>query len=440
MGEIVTPIACLTPYVTTTTMRHMAQIILALLCIPDRVTLLGLSRWMESGGSYRTLQRWSQTPLVWAQVLWAVVRSYLLHPTGRYLLAGDDVVDSKAGQATHGLGRFYSSLAGGVIPSVSFLVVSLIDIERRRSYPLQVEQRMPPTGASNAVPAGLPKHPRGRPKGSKNHAKAVPTLTPELSLLEQMLRAVCVRIVPLRVGHVVLDGFFGTYPATYIVQQTGLHMISKLRHNAALYLPYAGPKPVRGPTPRYGQKLTYHALPPEALCQTVMQGHYRTDTYQVTALHHDFPDPLNVVILVKTNLRTGRTSHVVLFSTDLTLSAAQLVDYYNLRFQIEFNFRDAKQYWGLEDFMNVSPIALTNAVNLAFFMVNFSTMLLLPHRQAQTDFSVLDLKAHYRIQRYLDETIKCLPTLPTPDLISLIRQKLSALGGLRTRQLQKSPA
>jgi len=111
-----------------------------------------------------------------------------------------------------------------------------------------------------------------------------------------------------------------------------------------------------------------------------------------------------------------------------------------LRFQIEFNFRDAKQYWGLEDFMNVSPIALTNAVNLAFFMVNFSTVLLLPHRQAQTDFSVLDLKAHYRAQRYLDETIKCLPTVPTPDLISLIRQKLSALGGLRTRQLQKSPA
>jgi len=40
---------------------------------------------------------------------------------------------------------------------------------------------------------------------------------------------------------------------------------------------------------------------------------------------------------------------VLLFSDDLTLASETLIDYYSLRFQIEFNFRDAKQYWGLED-------------------------------------------------------------------------------------------
>ena len=44
----------------------------------------------------------------------------------------------------------------------------------------------------------------------------------------------------------------------------------------------------------------------------------------------------------------------------------KLIDYYKLRFRIEFNFRDAKQYWGLEDFMNVNKITVDNAVNLAF--------------------------------------------------------------------------
>src|SRR6266478_5657239 len=63
----------------------------------------------------------------------------------------------------------------------------------------------------------------------------------------------------------------------------------------------------------------------------------------------------NVVIIAKTNLRTQARAHVVLFSSDLDLAYAPLVDYYGLRFQIEFNFRDAKQYWGLEDFMNVTP-------------------------------------------------------------------------------------
>ena len=37
-----------------------------------------------------------------------------------------------------------------------------------------------------------------------------------------------------------------------------------------------------------------------------------------------------------------------------------------------FIFRDAKQYWGLEDFMNVTPTGVTNAANLSLFMVNVS--------------------------------------------------------------------
>ena len=48
-------------------------------------------------------------------------------------------------------------------------------------------------------------------------------------------------------------------------------------------------------------------------------------------------------------------THTILMSSDVRLAAAQLVEYYGLRFQIEFNFRDAQQHFGLEDFMNVTP-------------------------------------------------------------------------------------
>ena len=37
-----------------------------------------------------------------------------------------------------------------------------------------------------------------------------------------------------------------------------------------------------------------------------------------------------------------------------------------MSFQIEFNFRDAKQFWGLEDFMNRGQTAVTNAANQYF--------------------------------------------------------------------------
>jgi putative transposase len=101
-----------------------------------------------------------------------------------------------------------------------------------------------------------------------------------------------------------------------------------------------------------------------------------TRIYQAPLRHKEFAQPLNVVIIAKTNLKTQARAHVILFSSDLTLPYATLIDYYSLRFQIEFVFRDAKQYWGLEDFMNVSRVAVTNAANLALFMVNLAAVLL----------------------------------------------------------------
>lgn len=439
MSDIVALLQSLTPYLSNTTMRQMKQIVFAILCIPDRVTMLSIARWTERGGSYRTVQRWYHTSLDWAAMMWSIVQIHLLNPDGEYLLAGDEVVISKAGKTTHGRGRFYSSLAQRPINSVSFLAVSLIDVQARRSYPLQVEQREPPVPAEKLV--GLPpKRKRGRPKGSKNHVKPVPKLTPDLTSLQRMVTAITARIAPLTVKHIVLDGHFGNYPATYAVRESGLHIISKLRHDAALYLPYVGPKPPRGPTPRYGQKLKYNQLPVEALCHSIIKGDYHVDTYQMTVFHKSFSDALNIVIVVKTHLKTGKRGHVLLFSTDLDLTADQIVDYYSLRFQIEFNFRDAKQYWGLDDFMNVKPMAVTNAVNLAFLMVNLSAVMLKPYRRDQPDFSVLDLKAQFRARRYLDETIKMLPDPPGDDLVLRIWRRLTSFGGLRVRQFDRFAA
>ena len=111
MTDIVALLHCLAPYLSNTTMRQMKHIMLAMLCIPDRITMLNIARWTERGGSYRTIQRWYHTPLDWAAMLWTIVRIHLLEPDGEYMLAGDEVVVGKAGEATHGCGRFYSSLA-----------------------------------------------------------------------------------------------------------------------------------------------------------------------------------------------------------------------------------------------------------------------------------------------------------------------------------------
>jgi len=69
---------------------------------------LGLSRWTRRRSSYRTLYRFYQSPVNWAQVHWALIYIHLL---GAVLLVGDKVTVSKAGKQPYGVGRFYSGPA-----------------------------------------------------------------------------------------------------------------------------------------------------------------------------------------------------------------------------------------------------------------------------------------------------------------------------------------
>ena len=203
-----------------------------------------------------------------------------------------------------------------------------------------------------------------------------------------------------------------------------------MRSDAALYLPYEGEHKKRGPKPRHGARIDVRAMDGKYLKETTVEDNLRTDIYQGQFINKEFDFPLNVVILVKTNLDTSAQAHVILFSTDLEQSYDKIIKFYSLRFQIEFNFRDAKQYWGLEDFMNVKETAVTNAANLSLFMVNFSTALAEPFRNQNPDFSVLDLKSQYRGYRYASETIKRLPIKPDGILLAEIFQQIARLGAI----------
>jgi hypothetical protein len=424
--------------VSKTTLRQLSRIIVAMIAMTGRVTMLGLSRWSEKGGSYRTVQRFFYTVIPWAQVFWAFFREHLLDDRDTYLLAGDECVVTKAGKQTHGLDTFFSSLMQKAVPGLSFFTLALISTQQRRSYPVCVEQMIrteeekaasqAKKRAKKAKSAGSKRRP-GRPKGSRNKNKAKVVLNPELQRIQKMLQNFLKAIQgTIHLTYLVLDGHFGNLPAFHMVRQCQLHLISKLRYDAALCFPYSGPSPKRGPRPRLGNPVDVRKIPDNYLKEIKVEDGFETRTYQMQLLHQDFPGPLNVVILLRTNLETKAWANVTLFSSDLNLPYDQLIDYYSLRFQIEFNFRDAKQFWGLEDFMNVTPTAVTNAANLALFMVDVSQVLMYQHRQDDPDFSILDLKAYYRGYRYVTETIQMLPQKPDDNLVSQLFHKVAALG------------
>jgi putative transposase len=442
--DILALFQCLQPHVTVTTLRQCSRMVSAMLVMTGRITMLGLSRWAGKGGSYRTMQRFFSTVLPWATLFWVFFRQHVYRPEEVYLLAGDEVVATKAGKHTHGLDRFFSSLYGKPVPGLAFFALSLVSIQARRAFPLRVEQvvRSDAEKAASKAKADAKKHKRstakrrpGRPKGSKNTPKADVTPTPECVRITGMLDALLTLIagvVPLT--YFVLDGHFGNHNAVQMAQQSHLHLISKLRCDAALYFPYTGPYAGRGPRRKYGRKVDYANMPQQYLKATTVDGHIETRLSQAQLLHKEFAHPLNVVILVKTNLRTQAQAHVLLFSSDLTLAYTSLIDYYGLRFQIEFNFRDAKQYWGLEDFMNVTPTGVTNAANLSLFMVNVAYRLRTDSHQHAPDYSVLDLKADCRGYKYVEETIKMLPEKPEPVLFAKILNQVAGLGRIHASQ------
>jgi putative transposase len=438
--NIVTLLACLLPVLTPTTTRHLSRITLALLTMTGRVTMTGLARWTTGGGSYRTVQRFFATVIPWERVLWLFFCQYGFNPTASYLLVGDEVVVTKAGKQTHGLDRFFAGLLQKVVPSVAFFSLALVDTTTRRAWPLRLTQIVRTAAekaaskakaASNTPPATSPgaKGKPGRPKGSRNRPKTVVSLSPELQRLKTMLLAQLALLgTKLPVVYLALDGHFGNSPALQMVRDCGLHLISKLRSDAALYFAYEGPYAGRGPRRKYGAKLDGKAIPDRYRRATQVAAGIETRTYQAQLLHKEFAVPLNVVILVKTNLTTQAHSQVLLFSSALTLGYEQVLAYYSLRFQIEFTFRDAKQYWGLEDFMTVTETGVTNAANLALFMVSLSAVLLQDSRQTDPQCSILDLKAYYRGTKYVAETIKMLPQKPDADIIAQIVRHVGRLG------------
>jgi len=418
----------------------MSQVIFGMLVISGRITMLGLSRWTEKGGSYRSIQRLYQSVLPWQAIQWLFFRKRFLKPEDEYIVAGDEVVVSKAGKKTHGLDRFFSGVQQQVIPSLSFFTFSLVNVREEQSYPLQVtqtvksaEEKAASKAKAEAKKAKQPgeKGKPGRPKGSRNKAKQTGVLNPELVRIQTALHTLLKTVdAAIRLKYVVMDGHFGNNPSAYMIRQANLHLISKLRCDAALYLAFEGEHPGPGRKPKYGVKVDVHHMDAKYLQATSIKDHLRTDIYQGQFYNKEFTFALNGVVIVKTNLQTHTQAHVILFSTDLAQAFATIIKFYSLRFQIEFNFRDAKQYWGLEDFMNVKETAVTNAANLAFFMVNFSFALLQPFRQQNPDYSILDLKSHYRGYRYASETIKMLLKKPDAILLADIFQQIARLGAI----------
>jgi len=118
--------------------------------------------------------------------------------------------------------------------------------------------------------------------------------------------------IPIAYG--VFDGAFGHNNALQMFKQCEIQIISKLQYNSALYFPYKGTYRGRGAKRKYGDEINYNNILRRYLKNTTTEKLIQVDICQMTMLHKLFGKKLNVLIIVKTNLKTLARRHVILFA------------------------------------------------------------------------------------------------------------------------------
>lgn len=119
----------------------------------------------------------------------------------------------------------------------------------------------------------------------------------------------------------------------------------------------------------------------------VYEGEVEPDlhVYTQTLWHVSLKRMIRVALLLDTSKTKPR--YILLFSTDLSLSGSEILELYRLRFQIEFLFRDAKQFTGLTHCQALDEQALHFHFNTAFSAVNLAKLDLLAHHDPKRVFT-----------------------------------------------------
>ena len=124
--------------------------------------------------------------------------------------------------------------------------------------------------------------------------------------------------------------------------------------------------------------------------------------------------------------------HAILFSTDLDLSTENILLYYKQRFQIEFLFRDAKNFAGLEHCQARSENKIDFHVNASLTTVSLAKVLhYLPVPKDQREgFSMFDVKTMYFNQDNTDLFFSKLALDLSCDKIRLLYDECLSIGRL----------
>jgi hypothetical protein len=230
----------------------------------------------------------------------------------------------KRGKQTFGLGHFFNGCASRAERGLEISTLAVVDVTRRCAFTLAVSQTPPGEEATKAEPEET-----------------------RVDFYKQQLRKYRHRLPPGVTYHCV-DGYDAKKQDVDEVVSLNLHAITKLRSDADCVFLSTGPHPKRrGARRKYDGKVNVQTLSRfEDLGTRAEEPHLPLSTAVVW--HKTLQRRLRLVVLLNRK-DPAKPRFIVLGSTDPALNGHKLIDLYAARFQIEFLFRDSKQFTGLLD-------------------------------------------------------------------------------------------
>lgn len=369
--------------------KFLVVLFATILALRGRVTGRNLSRYCEY--SERTIARQFRAPFEWPDFHQRVMTE-ALDPRSELISAQDASFIPKSGKATFGLGYFFNGSASRAERGLEISTLAVVDVSRRCAFTLAVAQT---------------------PPGDKPLTRSVPAEETRIDFYKQQLHDHRQRL-PATVTYHCVDGYFAKKKYIDEVVDLKLHPITKLRHDANCRFLYTGPHPQRrGRKRKYDGKVNFHDLSRFEYLGTLEEKPH-IQLYTARVWHVSLKRALRVVVLVNRN-DPRKPRFIVLASTDLTLDARKLVAFYAARFQIEFLFRDSKQFTGLTDCQSRAKGVLDFQFNAALATLNLARaeeLRATPAPGAQV-FSMASWKQRQFNERLLDLFIDNLALDPT---------------------------
>lgn len=277
----------------------------------------------------------------------------------------------KSGRHTHGLDMFFNGKTHCAQRGLEWSVISIVDLTQNTGYTLSAQQ----------TEAGLQAKSSSSDKASK--------VTSRVDFYVGHL-VECEPYLPEHVRYIATDAYYTKRKWVNGVVQIKRHVIGKLRRDANLKFLHYGPhQKRRGRRQRYAGKVDLSE--PNTLTFVC---DLESGDQLYTALVWSVSLKRTIQIAYILREKDGKHSHVLLFSTDTAIDPRDIYRYYKARFQIEFIFRDARQFTGLADCQARNAEALDSHVNTSLFALNLAKVALRKNcdKTQPMHFSIASLK------------------------------------------------